>query len=218
MSWRSRGIASVFRPAERLSFGRATLFILVLGPMLVLGVSGASTSQNTAEEDWTMVHRRDDESWAMKSGLSAATVRGLRELAKVPDDMPGVRIDNLDAKTLRFRGQVLLVLGSGNGHCLSLYVFGRTGSTFREIWSAEGLPDGAGFCRENPRDPEAYATREGRIVVKIPTDTDWDAGAINAATLHYVFGWNGKTYSLIGRRKLKNPHYPDAQRAPRSKH
>jgi hypothetical protein len=106
-------------------------------------------------------------------------------------------IDNLDTETLRARDHILLITASGNGHCLQLTVFARERDDFRLVWSVTGTPSGAGFCRESPINPQAYATPDGKLVVKVPV-FDYSKGAAKA-TDFYTYIWNGKAYEFAGK-------------------
>ena len=178
---------------------RNGLFIISSSFLLVLLSWNPVALAQYQEQDYVARHLKEDREWARKSGLRVADIRKLRLLANTPDDSDTL-VDSLDAKSLRFRNQILLVTTSGNGHCLDLYVFKRGIKTFRLIWSATGMPSGAGYCRESSNDPEAYV-RSGRIVVKIPV-FDYRR-AVPEATYFYTYNWNGKTYRYGGSRSVK---------------
>ena len=175
---------------------RNGLFIISSSFLLVLLSGNPVALAQYQEQDYVARHLKEDREWARKSGLRTTDVRKLRLLANTPDDSDTL-VDNLDAKSLRSRNQILLVTTSGNGHCLDLYVFERGIKTFRLIWSATGMPGGAGYCRESSNDPEAYV-RSGRIVVKIPV-FDYRR-AVPKATHFYTYNWNGKSYRYRGSR------------------
>src|SRR5262245_25426969 len=155
------------------------------------------------DEDRPARRKQDDRLWAQKTGLSAEIVRQLRLLVDIPDDSDSY-IDNLDVQTLRFRHQVLLVSAAGNGHCLELNVLALKDGKYERIWSVVETPQGAGFCRQNPRNPEAYATRDGQLLIKIAAGTDWDRGGLSTETWYYTFRWNGQTYNFAGLKKIRN--------------
>jgi hypothetical protein len=176
--------------------------LLIVGAYFLLALLSAPNLAAFAqyqEQDYVVRHLKEDREWARKSGLSAAAVRKLRLLAQVPDDSDTL-IDSLDVKSLHSRNQILLVTTSGNGHCLDLYVFERRRTGYRLIWSATEMPSGAGYCRESPYNPEAYA-RAGKIVVKIPV-FDYQRG-VPKATDFYTYAWSGKSYRYVGRRSVK---------------
>jgi hypothetical protein len=178
---------------------RNGLFIISSSFLLALLSSSPVALAQYQEQDYVVRHLKEDREWARKSGLRGADIRKLRLLAGTPDDSDTL-IDSIDAKSLRSRNQILLVTTSGNGHCLDLYVFGRGIKNYRLIWSAIGMPSGAGYCRESSNDPAAYV-RSGRIVVKIPV-FDYRRGAPKA-TDFYTYIWNGKSYRYVGRRSVK---------------
>lgn len=165
----------------------------------LLSTSNLGASAQYQDQDYVARHLKEDREWARKSSLPAAAVRKLRLLAGVPDDSDTL-IDSLDAKTLRSRNQILFVTTSGNGHCLDLYVFERRRDGYRLIWSATEMPGGAGYCRESPYNPEAYA-RSGKLVVKIPV-FDYRRG-VPKVTDFYTYVWNGKSYRYAGMRSAK---------------
>lgn len=179
---------------ERL---RTTLIILLLNALLFsLPFSVIAKFQ---EQDWVARLRKEDREWARKAGLSPEAMRKMRLSAGVPDDVADY-VDYIDAKSLRARKHILFVIaGGGNGHCLSLYIFRRT--NYRLLWSAPGMPSGAGYCRESPYNPKAYVARGGKIVVKIPV-FDYERGKAEAID-YYTYVWTGRTYKFAGSRTVK---------------
>ncbi len=151
------------------------------------------------QQDYVARHLKEDREWARKSCLSTASIRKLRLLAGVPDESDTL-IDSVDTKRLRSRNQILVVTTSGNGHCLDLYVFERRRKDHRLIWSATGMPSGAGFCRESSYNPEAYV-RRGKIVVKIPV-FDYQSG-VRKSTDFYSYAWSGNSYRYVSRRSVR---------------
>lgn len=182
-------------PQVRPSMFRA-IFICSL-----LVLRAAAYGQGTLPEDvWVARHRREDREWARKNGLSLSEARRLRLMAGVPDDSADY-VDTVDASSLRRRGQVLVVSAGGNGHCLCLHVFSRRGGRLKRVWSAEGAPDGAGFCRASPTNPSAYVNARKDIVVKIPV-FDYKR-RVNIGSDLYTFKWNGRTYRYGGVRSAR---------------
>ena len=173
----------------------------IIGPSLLLALlsSNLVALAQYQKQDYVARHLKEDREWAHKSGLPIADILKLRLLADTSDDSDTL-IDSLDAKSLRSRNQVLLVTTSGNGHCLDLYVFERGVKNYRLIWSATGMPSGAGYCRESSNDPAAYV-QSGRIVVKIPV-FDYRRG-VPKATDFYTYIWNGRSYRYGGSRSVK---------------
>jgi hypothetical protein len=173
--------------------------ILLIGLLATPDVSAAQFQ----EQDYVARHSKEDREWARKTGLSAQAVRNLRLLADVPDDSDTL-IDHIDARNLRARNQVLLVTTSGNGHCLELFVFARRGTRHKLIWSATEMPSGAGYCRQSSHNPEAYVTRSGSIVVKIPA---FDYKKLKPeATDFYFYVWNGGVYKYAGNQAVSARH------------
>lgn len=164
-------------------------------------VSVASPANSVAllTQDLVGRHLEEDRVWAGRTDLTPEQVRHLRLMSDVSDD-EAAYIDNLDTQNLKKLNHVLLVTASGNGHCLELTVFVRKGDDFQRVWSTEETPSGAGFCRESPKNPEAFASADGRIVVNVPV-FDYNKGTTKSADI-YVYAWNGKTYDFIG----KNVH------------
>lgn len=168
--------------------------LVLLSALLILCGYAADRA---AAQDFAARHRQEDAAWAQKSGLSPATVRKLRLIAGVTDDT-AERIVNLDASSFRARRHILLVSAGGNGHCLDLHVIARRRNSYRVVWSASEMPTGAGFCRESPENPEAYAADGSRVEIKIPV-YDYERNAPEATRL-LTYRWNGKTYKLAEER------------------
>lgn len=194
---------------SKLCITLALLSALMSGGCAASDVRVAATQQSpspmaspvnrvTAVQNWVARHQEEDRSWVARTGLTPEQVHKLRLMADVPDD-EAASVVNLDTENLRTRDQVLLVTASGNGHCLELVVFNREGDDFRRNWSVAEMPSGAGFCRDSPVDPEAYATNDGKLIVKIPA-FDYNKGVSKAAKL-YTYEWNGKTYEFVGTRR-----------------
>lgn len=143
-------------------------------------------------QDWIARHREEDRVWAERTSLTTEQVRQLRLAADVPDD-EAASIVNLDTQNLKVHNHVLLVTAGGNGHCLELVIFNREGNEFRRIWSLGELPGArGGICRESSLDPEAYATPDGKLVVKLPV-FDYNSGTAKTTEL-YTYVWDGKSY------------------------
>jgi hypothetical protein len=161
-------------------------------------VSVPSPTDSVAEFKQKLVARHHDEDrlWADRTNLTPEQVRYLRLMSDVPDDEEAY-IDNLDTENLKKLNHVLLVTASGNGHCLELTVFERERDEFQRVWSTDGTPSGAGFCRESPRDPEAFASTDGRIVVKIPI-FDYNKRTDKSTDI-YTYVWTGKKYDFLGK-------------------
>lgn len=161
-------------------------------------VSVPSPTKSVAEFKQAVVarHREEDRLWADRTNLTPEQVRHLRLMSDVPDDEEAY-IDNLDTQNLKKLSHVLLVTASGNGHCLELIVFKRERDEFQHLWSTDETPNGAGFCRESPRNPEAFASADGKIVVRVPV-FDYNKGNTKSADI-YIYAWNGKTYDFIGK-------------------
>jgi hypothetical protein len=165
-------------------------------------VCASSVDAQPQPQGWAARLEEDDRTWARRSGLSVTEVRRLRLVAGVTNDN-NAYIDHLDVRGLRARNHILLVTAAGNGHCLELYVFRRRGSSFQRLWSVSGMPEGAGFCRGSPRNPEAYVTRDAKIRVKIDY-ADYEALLANVETEYFTYVWNGRTYRLASRRRVRN--------------
>ncbi len=147
------------------------------------------------DQDWIARHQEEDRAWASRTSLTPEQVRKLRLASDVPDD-EAAYIDNIETEGLRSRNHILLVTAGGNGHCLELIIFERKGDDFQRIWSIAEMPSGAGFCRESPLDPQAYAAPNGEIIVKVPV-FDYNKG-VAKATNFYTYKWSGKTYEFAG--------------------
>src|SRR6478672_8264643 len=84
------------------------------------------TAQESPTFDWAAFHRKNDQSWARRTGLSAQEIRKLRLADGIADDEPSNPLDTIDARTLP-GGRILLVTAAGSGHCLTVNVFSRSG-------------------------------------------------------------------------------------------
>ena len=160
-----------------------------------VSVPSPTTSVELLKQDLIVRHNEADRLWAARTNLKPEQIRNLRLMSEVFDDEEEY-IDNLDTRNLKKLNHVLLVTASGNGHCLKLIVFERHEEAFRYIWSTDETASGAGFCRESPRNPEAFATTDGRIVVRIPV-FDYNKNTAKSTDIH-TYVWTGKTYEQLG--------------------
>ena len=143
-----------------------------------------------------------DQFWAQRSGLPVSDVVAIRKLAGVPEGIPNVLIDELDARSLQRQKHVLLV-ETGGGHCMKVHVYARRDDGgWYEVWQLSERPgrdwlppsQGNGICPQAPKRPSARGTSTGRIVVEVPVLPDPFVRGIPAYT--YDYGWDGKTYVL----------------------
>jgi len=170
----------------------------------LLASAGLAFAQGAA--DLKAMRDRQDQRWADKSGLTVSEVRAIRILAGITDAIDGAAVQLIDAKSLRQRNHILLA-EAGNGHCMRVHVFERTGSIFQEVWSLTGLPprdwpigaeakpSGPGICPQGPRPPNVQATPEGRIIVEVPVLFDPFQRSMPANT--FSFEWDGSKYVLV---------------------
>ena len=131
-------------------------------------------------------------------------------IALPPLRASGEGIEMIDAASFRSRNQLLFVTAAGNGHCLTLYVFGNSGNDNKPLWELSRLPnDGGGICHEPMlRYPTAYGRPTGDIVVQVPTGAAWVGrepfGDYPASTalMVYTYRWNGVTYKLGAAKRI----------------
>ena len=174
------------------------------------GIAFAQTVATAHEPFLKMLHDREDQSWARKSGLDATDVHEMR-LAVGISDTSSSSIANIDANSLGRNKHILLV--EALGQCVRLHVLERTVSEFKEVWSSSGITTNEtpgretvlsreietgrrqGFCSQAPRAASAHATADGRIVVEVPILFDLWEKTIPVYT--YSFAWDGSKYVLL---------------------
>jgi hypothetical protein len=165
-------------------------------------------AQTDAHSYLKLRHDREDQSWALKSGLAVTDVREMRVMAGI-SDVTFASVVNLDANSLRNNNHVLLVERAGS--CVKLHVFEHTPTDFKEVWSISEAPGrtevpneiaaglGRGICSQGPRPPSAHATADGRVVLEVPFLLDpWER---NLPTSTYSFAWDGKKYALVSENR-----------------
>jgi len=152
-------------------------------------------------------HRQLWVTWSNKTGLSVETIERLWHatmgIYDVEDDFGLANIEIVDAQTFKPRKRVLFVVSDGNGHCLSLYIFGNSGRDKKPLWQLE---DG-GFCHEQMLGyATAYARPPGDIVVQVPTGPAWitrknpdSTYPVSTALTLFNYRRNGTTYMSIAR-------------------
>lgn len=104
--------------------------------------------------------------WSRRTGLNRSDVLSMIRAAGMRDSTPDY-LDAIDHRTLRKRGDVLVVTADGNGHCLTLHVLRKKADGYRVVWTVSELPEGAGLCRMGSASPRAYARAPDEIVVRI---------------------------------------------------
>jgi hypothetical protein len=157
-------------------------------------------------------HRQEFVTWSDKTGLSVEIVQRLWRTVQGNDaeDYFGEGIEVVDASSLRDRKHILFVVARGNGHCLSLYVFGNSGRDHKPLWKLSGLPNAGGICREQMlRYPTAYARPTGDIVVQVPTGPAWVKRKeplgdypVSTALMVHTYGWTDGSYKLLSQDKI----------------
>jgi hypothetical protein len=138
---------------------------MIRGLRIVFFLVTATLTLAQNEQAWQEIHKQDETSWAVHTGLSPLTVHQLWRLAShfaeaANDDS---RIQLLDAGSLG-RNHIVLVTYAGSEYCLSLTVFAKTRG-YEKIWTEDETPDGAGFCGA---DAKVWVS-DGKIVVSTPT-------------------------------------------------
>ncbi|HTX34874.1 MAG TPA: hypothetical protein VME43_07630 [Bryobacteraceae bacterium] len=172
--------------------------------LALVALACVALAQSDARGFLKLRHDREDQSWALKSGLAVTDVRAMRVIAGISDDTFAWIID-LDAKSLRKNNHVLLVQRANL--CVTLHVFEHTSADFKEVWSLSEMPSrtwiqneigtgpGHGICSQAPRAPTAHATPDGRIVLEVPFLLDPSERTLPTST--YSFAWDGKKYALV---------------------
>lgn len=192
----------------RLVFTLAFLFRSV-------GLAPEISAQGLVDPDvWEAFHKKDIRAWAHKSGLSVATVESLLRATAGDGGADNVySIQNIDTKSLRKRGHILIALtGPATGHALSVYVV-RARLPYALIWNAFGL-DENGSCPAETFATEsilgeatASVSPRGRILVKMPIwNGQPDVGGEHKSVLLVAsYSWTGKSYVLVEERQFT--HY-----------
>jgi hypothetical protein len=144
-------------------------------------------------EDWTSLHREDEERWAKKTGISALEIhrlwRASSHFAEEEDD--DSRIAVVDVTSLVDENQILFVTAAGEPRCVTLTVFSKA-SGFTKVWSADSTPDGHGFC-DNLGLEVRVAAKSRRIEVIVPLELH-SPNASHADVAHYLYNWSGRSF------------------------
>jgi hypothetical protein len=157
------------------------------------------------DPDWPALHAKDLARWSRSSGLSIPVLKELLRAAGREDDAD-YRFQNVDARSLKRRGQVLLsICEFGTGNCMTVYVIDKRTPYYRKIWEAPG----GYFCTESVLGaPTASVGPRGEILVKFPIgnwngELPFNRKGTKLDVLEYV--WTGKTYELHAEREF--PRY-----------
>ena len=169
--------------------------------------------QPIAGQDSSVVDRQDEVRWAVRSGLSVATVhrlwRSASHLADEKDD--DSRIVAIDSQNFAFRNQILMVTAAGLPSCLTVTVFSRAAGNLK-VWSESSTPDGRGFCETLGIEPEVTVA-DGKILVKAPVGLHSEH-ASHADVGEYIYTWEGSTYSF-GHKEISLQFVPPENRPQR---
>jgi hypothetical protein len=174
--------------------------------LCLLSVAAAAEERDAALA-W---HQQEWVTWSNKSGLPVQTIERLWRTtmgaATEPYSVDGIEV--VDAASLQNRKHVLFVTTGGNGHCLTLYVFGNQGNDKKPLWKLSRFPDG-GICHEYLLPyPTAYARPTGDIIVQVPTGPAWVKRErlgdypVSTALMVYRYRWDGTTYKLATAQKV----------------
>jgi hypothetical protein len=174
-------------------------FLFVLA--MALWPSSAA-AQDSSPFDWIAFHRANDQSWALRTGLSPKEIRKLRLAAGVADDEPSNPVDTIDARTLPGE-RILFVTAAGSGHCLDVTVFHHRGRSFEELWSAGETPDGTAFCHPSfCRYATTWATRKNQVIVVMPVNLGGAPMGVCDESVMLTYKGARKTYVLSETRHL----------------
>src|SRR5208283_3740415 len=148
------------------------------------------------------IHANDLRQWEQKSGLPVLMIEKLLAAAAYSEsDENQYLIENIDLKTLKRRGQTLLVTSNaGTAHCLSVSVIDTATNNYREVWQTTDIPGVEELCTESLLgQATAHATMGGDIVVQMPVRLNEEPvghGMPKGQLLVGRFAWNGRTYAL----------------------
>jgi hypothetical protein len=168
---------------------------------IFLAVCAMAMAQSGRGVVFPMDPAHQDAIWAEKTGLLVGEVREMRIAAGIPDSAQNVRIDRIDAASLKQRNQILLV----EGVCGTLHVLERQMDGFREVWSLTklpALPGWTGSSRATDSEQTVCLSRakisviaDSRIVVEVPVVLD--PFVRGAPASRFTFAWDGSEYKLV---------------------
>lgn len=188
-------------------FGAKVGFVvLVVGASLLASRSASPQDDYPLDPDWPEFHANDLRRWARESSLSVDTLKELLRAAGREDDAD-YRFQNVDARSLKKRGQIFLsIYDFGTGHCMTVYAIDTRTPYYRKIWETDGATQ-SNFCTDSILGaPTASIGPEGRIVVKLPIwNGEVPLSRQNSELLVVDYVWTGKTYRLDAERKF--PRY-----------
>ena len=148
---------------------------------------------------------QNDKRWAARTGLTVAQVAQLRQLSDIADGETESVIHLLDAKSLKFHNQILLVGAGGSGSCLDLNVFSEKDGKFEKIWQQSETPTGAGFCKDvDTRTPVVLIPNKDEIAVRVFDSSQQKSSKTKLPSTTYFYRWNGKTYEYFKSEKCCN--------------
>jgi hypothetical protein len=190
-----------------MKFGpRLGIVSLVVIVSMFAAKSSRPLEDDTGDSDWRTFHAKDLLHWAQKSGLSTDSLKELLRSAGREDDS-SYAIENVDARSLKKQGQVLLsIYEFGTGHCMTVYAIDTRTPYYRKVWETDGASQ-RNFCTDSILGAAtASGTAQGGIVVKLPI---WNGEAPlsrqNSQLLVADYVWTGKTYQLHAEKRFS--HY-----------
>jgi len=177
----------------------------VVAALFVVG-SARPQDDHPFDPNWPKIHDSDLGRWGQKTGLSKSTLKELLRAAG-REGSYDYDIQNLDPRSLKKRGQVLLsTYEFGTGHCMTVYAIDTRMAYYEKVWEAAGAGV-SNFCTESVLGAAtASVGPQGTIVVKLPVwNGEVPKGPENSELLVVVYVWAGKTYQLGTQRKFS--HY-----------
>ena len=178
------------------------IIILAFVGLFVIG-SARAQDDYSVDRNWPKFHDMDLRRWGEKTGLSQSTLQELLRAVGREDDTD-YRFQNIDARSLKKRGQVLLsTYEFGTAHRMTVYVIDTRTPYYERIWQADGTTE-FDFSTESVLGAAtASVGPKGTIVVKLPV---WNGrvpkSSENSVLRVAEYVWDGKTYALHSERKF----------------
>lgn len=161
-----------------------------------------------SRSEWAAFHKQDVSKWAERSTLPTIAVEKLLQtVGRGVTEEDHYLIQNVDTASLKQRRQILLALTDfGSAHALTVYVV-ESVPDYKKVWEVSGISEWNGcsaltFTTESVLgEAMATATREGKIVVKMPVRKESKESATTSSPeeselLVAEYVWSKNEYKL----------------------
>jgi hypothetical protein len=153
-----------------------------------------------SQDNFDTIHQEDFARWSQVTRLSPSDIhrmwRSTSHYANESDDDSSIEL--IDAKSLAWRNQTLMIVSAGIPRCVTVAVF-SVAPVPQKLWQENQGPDSYGFCDNLGIVVDVTVTKDGMILIATAVHPDENDGS-RAVIRTYSYKWDGKTYVWLATR------------------